>query len=72
MPIRRWGRQKKIFFIADGFKLNVLVELKPVEHIPLTILASVGQGKWRREGEGRKKERLAQVNLEFPSVCLIV
>jgi hypothetical protein len=31
-------------FIADGFKLNVLVELKSVEHIPLTILASVGQG----------------------------
>ena len=27
------------------------MELKPVEHIPLTILASVGQGKWgKREG----------------------
>ena len=41
----------KFFYIADGFKLNVLVELKPIEHIPLTILASVGQGKWgKREG----------------------
>ena len=35
----------KIFFIADGFKLNVLMEIRPLEHIPLTILASVGQGK---------------------------
>jgi hypothetical protein len=32
----------KIFFIANGFKLNVLMEIKPLEHILLTILASVG------------------------------
>jgi hypothetical protein len=30
------------------------VELKPIEHIPLTILASVGQGKWgKKEGGGK-------------------
>jgi hypothetical protein len=56
MMIEAKKKKSKIFFIADGFKLNVLVELKPVEHIPLTILASVGQGKWRREGKGRKKD----------------
>jgi hypothetical protein len=28
------------------------VELKPIEHIPLTILASVGQGKWEEKGGG--------------------
>ena len=36
----------------NGFKLDVLVELKPIEHIPLTSLASVGQGKWgEKKGE---------------------
>ena len=29
------------FYIADGLKLNVLVELKPIEHIPLTSYLEV-------------------------------
>ena len=39
-----------IFYIADRFKLDVLMELRPIEYIPLTILASVGQGKWEEKG----------------------
>ena len=42
----------KIFFKADGFKLNLLMEIKLLDHIPLIILASVGQGKWE-ENRGR-------------------
>jgi hypothetical protein len=38
-------------FIVDGFKPNVLMDMKPVEHILLTILASVGRGKWGERGE---------------------
>jgi hypothetical protein len=60
----------KIFLIlADGFKLNILVEVKPVERIPLTILASVGQGKWRREEERRKKMTVSPGRSGI-SVCL--
>jgi hypothetical protein len=41
------SKKGNFIYIADGFKLNVLVELQPIDHISLTILASVGQqGKW--------------------------